>query len=451
MLHAISERALPQRGDLVNLEDLRYQLTGRLALLLIGASSLAMVVFLLQEPFSLVAFGLLATLFGLGWIIQTQVKAHPKLARHLLTWGLTASLVAAMGLFNNLWLPFLGLSLIFVGAILVSGGEMAAAGIIGLAAAWLNYRQTHAYPLPELAAALALGMAATWLATHIFYTALEWAWAMQRRADHLLETTRQHQAELSRIVKSLDLTNALLQRTQNELIVARRKADEARHLKEQFAANISHELRTPLASIRLLVDTLQAGALSNPAVAPDMLAKINAEVDVLSQLARELLDLALIESGQMPLKLAPTDLHDLAQVQAERFSPQTRQKGLTLAMDIAPGTLALADGEMIGRVLANLLHNACKFTPSGGRVSLTARHEGDNVIVSVADTGPGIPPDELSRVFERFYKVDRARGQAGTGLGLAVARHIVEGHGGLIWAESAPGHGATFRFSLPAG
>jgi two-component system phosphate regulon sensor histidine kinase PhoR len=221
--------------------------------------------------------------------------------------------------------------------------------------------------------------------------------------------------------------------------------------RREFVANISHELRTPLASIRLLVDTLQAGALSNPAVAPDMLAKINAEVDVLSQLARELLDLALIESGQMPLKLAPTDLHDLAQVQAERFSPQTRQKGLTLAMDIAPGTLALADGEMIGRVLANLLHNACKFTPSGGRVSLTARHEGDNVIVSVADTGPGIPPDELSRVFERFYKVDRARGQAGTGLGLAVARHIVEGHGGLIWAESAPGHGATFRFSLPAG
>jgi two-component system phosphate regulon sensor histidine kinase PhoR len=120
-------------------------------------------------------------------------------------------------------------------------------------------------------------------------------------------------------------------------------------------------------------------------------------------------------------------------------------------MDLAPGTLALADGELIGRVLSNLLHNACKFTPSGGQVSLTARHEGENVIVSIADTGPGIPPNELNRVFERFYKVDRARGQSGTGLGLAIARHIVEGHGGRIWAESAPGHGATFRFNLPAG
>jgi two-component system, OmpR family, phosphate regulon sensor histidine kinase PhoR len=220
--------------------------------------------------------------------------------------------------------------------------------------------------------------------------------------------------------------------------------------RREFVANISHELRTPLASIRLLVDTLQAGALSNPTVAPDMLAKINAEVDVLSQLARELLDLALIESGQMPLKLAPTDLHDLAQTQVERFSPQAQQKGLTLVMDIAPGTLALADGEMVGRALSNLLHNACKFTPSGGQVSLTALCEGDNVIVSVADTGPGIPPSELNRIFERFYKVDRARGQSGTGLGLAIARHIVEGHGGRIWAESVPGHGATFCFSLPA-
>ncbi len=221
--------------------------------------------------------------------------------------------------------------------------------------------------------------------------------------------------------------------------------------RRDFVANISHELRTPLASIRLLVDTLQAGALSNPAVAPDMLSKINAEMDALSQLARELLDLALIESGQMPLKLAPTDLHDLAQAQVERFSPRAQQKELTLVMDIAPGTLALADGEMVGRVLSNLLHNAWKFTPSSGQVSLSARREDENVIVSVADTGPGIPPNELNRVFERFYKVDRARGQSGTGLGLAIARHIVEGHGGRIWAESAPGHGATFRFSLPAG
>jgi two-component system phosphate regulon sensor histidine kinase PhoR len=141
----------------------------------------------------------------------------------------------------------------------------------------------------------------------------------------------------------------------------------------------------------------------------------------------------------------------LAQAQIERFSPQAQQKKLALIVDILPGTRALADGEMIGRVLSNLLHNACKFTPAGGQISVGARVEGDNAIVSVTDTGPGIPRQDLTRVFERFYKVDRARGQSGTGLGLAIARHIVEGHGGRIWAESEPGHGAAFRFTLPVG
>ncbi len=219
--------------------------------------------------------------------------------------------------------------------------------------------------------------------------------------------------------------------------------------RRDFVANISHELRTPLASIRLLVDTLQAGALGNPTLAADMLSKINGEVDALSQLARELLDLAMIESGQMPLRLASTQLLDLAQEQVGRFSPQALQKRLAITVDIPPDLCALADGEMLARVLANLLHNALKFTPPGGRIDVDARKEGENVIVSVADTGPGIPREELARIFERFYKVDRARGQSGTGLGLAIARHIVEGHGGRIWAESEPGHGATLRFTLP--
>jgi two-component system phosphate regulon sensor histidine kinase PhoR len=283
----------------------------------------------------------------------------------------------------------------------------------------------------------------------------------------LIEATRSHELEslIAEVSNSESLTRQVALNGQpfsaraarlptGGVALALQDVSELQRLgraRREFVANISHELRTPLASIRLLADTLQAGALSNPTVAPDMLAKINAEVDALSQLARELLDLALIESGQMPLKLAPTDLHDLAQAQVERFSPRAQHKGLTFVMDIAPGTLALADGEMVGRVLSNLLHNAYKFTPSGGQVSLSAQREDDNVIVSVADTGPGIPPNELNRIFERFYKVDRARGQSGTGLGLAIARHIVEGHGGRIWAESAPGHGATFRFTLPVG
>lgn len=219
--------------------------------------------------------------------------------------------------------------------------------------------------------------------------------------------------------------------------------------RRDFVANISHELRTPLASIRLLVDTLQAGALSDPAVASDMLSKISGEVDALAQLARELLDLTMIESGQMPLRLAPTPLLELVQEQVGRLSPQARQKRLTITADIAPDLCVLADGEMLTRVISNLAHNALKFTPPGGQIHVSAGRDGDNIVVSVTDTGPGISREELDRIFERFYKVDRARGQSGTGLGLAIARHIVEGHGGRIWAESEPGHGATFRFTLP--
>jgi signal transduction histidine kinase/CheY-like chemotaxis protein len=455
MLHAISERALPQRGDLVNLEDLRYQLTGRLALLLIGASGLAMVVFLLQEPFSLVAFGLLATLFGLGWIIQTQVKAHPKLARHLLTWGLTASLVAAMGLFNNLWLPFLGLSLIFVGAILVSGGEIAAAGIIGLAAAWLNYRQTHAYPLPELAAALALGMAATWLATHIFYTALEWAWAMQRRADHLLETTRQHQAELSRIVKSLDLTNALLQRTQNELIVARRKADEARHLKEQFAANISHELRTPLNLILGFSEVMYLspqvyGEMGWPPALRRDVYQIYRSSRHLMEMIDDILDLSRFEIAGFTLNKEPTSLGQLLQGAAEIAQDLFRGRPVSLEVDIAPDLPTLEiDRTRIRQVVLNMLNNAQRFTEAGA-VRLEARRTEREVVISISDTGPGIPADQLEKIFDEFYQVDRSlrRSHKGAGLGLAISKRFVEAHEGRIWAESREGHGATFFFTL---
>jgi two-component system phosphate regulon sensor histidine kinase PhoR len=236
------------------------------------------------------------------------------------------------------------------------------------------------------------------------------------------------------------------------LVLALQDVSEVQRLgraRRDFVANISHELRTPLASIRLLVETLQAGVISNAPVATDMLSKINIEVDALSQLARELLDLAMIESGQMPLKLQRTDLHELAEIQRQRFTPQAQQKRQTLDVDIPAGTCALADGEMISRVLSNLLHNACKFTPNGGCIRMSAQLDNDDVTVSVADTGPGIPPEDLARIFERFYKVDRARGQSGTGLGLAIARHIVEGHGGRIWAESSLGHGATFRFTLP--
>ena len=221
--------------------------------------------------------------------------------------------------------------------------------------------------------------------------------------------------------------------------------------RRDFVANVSHELRTPLASVRLLIETLLNGALEEPEMATRMLNQMLSEVDSITQLAQELLDLSMIESGQMPMQMTRAPLHEIVDEQIVHYEALTQQKHLSVEDDVPLELVAEVDRKMIGRVLGNLLHNAIKFTPDRGRIAIAAVSSDDKITISVADTGAGIPQEDLPRIFERFYKVDRARGKSGTGLGLAIARHVVEAHGGHIWAESVEGKGATFYFTLPAG
>jgi two-component system phosphate regulon sensor histidine kinase PhoR len=266
-------------------------------------------------------------------------------------------------------------------------------------------------------------------------------------------------------------------------------------------ANVSHELRTPLASVKLLVETLQSDP--PPAIAERMLNQMAQEVDAVTQLVDELHELSQIESGRVALQLAPTALAPVVQRAIERIRPQAERKTLRVRAEV-PDRLppVLMDAGRIGQVLLNLLHNAIKFTPSGGCITIRAlvfaiapelpktgylerrvdsaqlndatreRRQrptatsqqnrptlnipqplgsGDWMLITVADTGVGIPRAELPRIFERFYKVDRARTRnaGGTGLGLAIAKHLIEGHGGHIWALSEEGNGSTFYFVLP--
>jgi two-component system phosphate regulon sensor histidine kinase PhoR len=221
-------------------------------------------------------------------------------------------------------------------------------------------------------------------------------------------------------------------------------------VRRDFISNISHELRTPLASLRALVETLQDGAMEDPQAAERFLSLMNVEVDALAQIVEELLELSRIESGRVPLRMIPTTLGEIIEPSIERMRQQAERAGVVLAADL-PADLppVLADAARAGQVVGNLLHNAIKFTPDEGKVTLTARLGDGEVIVSVEDTGIGIAPDDLTRIFERFYKVDHARSGGGTGLGLAIARHIVEAHGGRIWATSVEGRGSTFIFALP--
>jgi two-component system phosphate regulon sensor histidine kinase PhoR len=225
----------------------------------------------------------------------------------------------------------------------------------------------------------------------------------------------------------------------------------AETIRREFVANVSHELRTPLASLRALVETLEEGALDDPPAAREFLALMHVEVDSLTHLVQELLELSRIESGHVSLRPKAVAPAELAEEVVRRLRRQAERAGLDLALD-APADLAPvpADAARIVQAVINLVQNAIKFTPAGGRVVVRVRRDADGIRFEVADTGVGVAPEDLPRLFERFYKADRSRASGGTGLGLAITKHIVQLHGGRIWAESpGEGRGATFAFTLP--
>jgi two-component system phosphate regulon sensor histidine kinase PhoR len=243
-------------------------------------------------------------------------------------------------------------------------------------------------------------------------------------------------------------------------------------VRRDFISNISHELRTPMAALKALVDTLRDGALEDPPAAQRFLDRMDMEVDALTQMVQELLQLSRIESGRAPIRLEPVPVMDAVVPPVERLRPQAERAQLDLSVDI-PSDLPslLADVDRVQQVVTNMVHNAIKFTPVGGRIEVSARklwvaddgemiltaiglepgslRSGEWVLIQVEDSGVGIPAKDLPRVFERFYKADRARSGGGTGLGLSIAKHIVQAHDGQIWAESVEGEGSSFRFVLP--
>jgi signal transduction histidine kinase len=221
-------------------------------------------------------------------------------------------------------------------------------------------------------------------------------------------------------------------------------------LRRDLVANVSHELKTPISALRAHLENLLDG-VEEPD--PETLQVMLAQSERLGRLVDELLDLSRLESGDVPLDRGSVELAPLVAEVLSEIEVARPERGVRLAdavpKDIPP---VFADRERVHQVLFNLLDNAVRFTPEGGRVTVSASRHNGSVDVAVADTGPGIAPEDLPRVFERFYRVDesRSRDDGGTGIGLAIARSVVEAHGGTIWAESEPGRGSTFTFELPA-
>ena len=221
-------------------------------------------------------------------------------------------------------------------------------------------------------------------------------------------------------------------------------------VRQDFISNVSHELRTPLASLRALVETLRDSALDDPPAAGRFLDRMEVEVDALTQMVEELLELSRIESGQVPLRLNPV-LPSAATLPAiDRLRPQAERNQVTIEVDVPRDLpLVLIDAGRIHQVVTNIVHNAIKFTPPGGSIHIAARADDEFVTFMVRDTGIGISTHDRPRIFERFFKTDRSRAVGGTGLGLAIAKHLVQAHGGAIWVESVEGKGSTFSFTLP--
>ncbi|MCU0463095.1 MAG: ATP-binding protein [Anaerolineae bacterium] len=215
-----------------------------------------------------------------------------------------------------------------------------------------------------------------------------------------------------------------------------------------FLANVSHDLKTPLTSIQGYAQAIIDEAVRDPVTAAEV---IYSEADRLARMVSELTDLARLQGGRSPLKLARVDVVALTSALAQRLMVVAQKKNVTLRVEAASALVVHADGDRLAQVITNLLSNAVKFTPDGGEVLIRLRPLDQGVEVSVQDSGIGIPQAELARVFERFYQVDKARGpQRGTGLGLAISREIIHAHGGRIQAESAgEGRGATFTIWLP--
>ena len=219
--------------------------------------------------------------------------------------------------------------------------------------------------------------------------------------------------------------------------------------RRELIGNISHEFRTPLAGIKAMVETLRDGAVDDKKVARDFLTRMDDEVERLTQIVAELTELSRIETGKAELSLEPVNLNLLIEEVIIQLNHQVERQQLSVDKKFAADLRSVqADKERVRQVVVNLIHNAIKFTSPGGKITVATQTHGGSVTVDISDTGIGIAKNDLPHIFERFYKVDRARSGGGTGMGLAIAKHVVEAHGGKIRVQSEEGKGSTFSFSL---
>lgn len=393
----------------------------------------------------------LMVLCGYGHRLSNR---HPFGASVALVLGQLGIVAAGLMLFRASAVGYFAAIPAMIAAVLFSPGVSVAVLALALASLRLGLPQDGAWVAPAVLATLTA--ASAWLLMRPIRHLLVWSLRRGVEATYLMEEMQVQRGKLNRAMKALDLTNHLLQRTNRELELARREAEKARQLKAEFAANISHELRTPLNLILGFTEIMSR----SPEVYGDVnwtprlrqdIATIRRNARHLSDFVDDILDLARVEALRLPIQREATDLLQVIREVAEIVQGLLEGRPVSLRL-LLPSTLPelYIDGTRVRQVLLNLLANACRFTEKGS-ITVSAVMQEDEVVVSVTDTGVGIPEEQLQHVFDQFYQVGswRRPESKGSGLGLAIAKEFIQLHGGRIWAESRVGEGSTFSFSLP--
>ncbi len=439
-----------------SLEEVRARLIYRLGFLLIGFGVLAMWYVLVRRdlPFAGVWIPLLLIVFSRG--VQILLNQKPALARYVFVWGMVIFLIITLIAFGDPLLPYLTIIWVFISAMLISNSGSISAAIFVVEAAILNQMGIRHYPLLELTIVLVLAASSSWISAYTLFTVVHWYTAMQVRSQQLLETTRDHRAELSQALKSLRSAYETQQHIQLELVWARKHAEDARQLKEQFAANISHELWTPLnlilgfSEMMYLSPDVYGDVVWTPGLRRDI-HQIYRNSQHLLGLIGDILDLSRFEMTGFNISTEPTALAPFLQDTLEIVEHSLQGRDIRLTCS-APDDLPVVeiDCTRIRQVILNLLNNACRFTDSGG-IELSVQQIEREVVISVRDTGSGISADKLPHIFDEFFQANPSlnRSRGGAGLGLAISKRFVEAHHGRIWAESEEGVGSCFSFALP--
>jgi signal transduction histidine kinase/CheY-like chemotaxis protein len=438
------------------LDDLLWEITRSLSLLIVIGATVVCWFIIIENKLNADTLFATSALMTVDTIVYRHGAGNRRLARYAFIWSITLWLIIVL-LFNpEAWWIFLGLPTIMASIVLLSIDGALNSGLIVATILLLTITGERDYPVLGFVAFSLFTGVLSWVTVETIYVTLHWTKLNEQSANALLEEACKNREEILRTLKSLERSNAALRRAQIELRAAHKEAEDARQLKEQFAANISHELRTPLNLVLGFTEVMHLtpevyGGTDWPPTLKGDIYQIYRSSRHLLEMIDDILDLSRLQMSAFRLNREPTPIKLILEEGVDIAKDLFRERQVQFQVDLANDLpIVKVDRTRIRQVILNLINNAYRFTETG-YVRLTARADEHEVFISVSDSGTGIPAEKVSFIFDEFYQVDGSlnRRHGGTGLGLAISKEFVESHGGEIRVESEVGVGSTFTFTIP--